>query len=95
MAERRTFNQQVEDVIAESEKPELVRLLLTELDAGTLSETQQQAAMALLQDYGVDLFDLGTAMLSDRSQAELERMARGEMPDEGFKNWGLGQGGGR
>jgi hypothetical protein len=87
MPEPRTFNQQVEDVIAESEKPTLVRQLLTELDAGTLDETQQQAAMALLQDYGVDLFDLGVAMLSDRSQADLERIARHEMPDDGFQNW--------
>jgi hypothetical protein len=88
MPEPRTFNQQVENVIAESTKPELVRLLLTELDAGTLDEKQQQAAMALLQDYGVDLFDLGVAMLSDKSQSDLERIARSEMPDPGFQNWG-------
>jgi hypothetical protein len=88
MAEPRTFNQQVEDVIAESTKPDLVRQLLTELDAGTLDKKQQQAAMALLQDYGVDMFDLGVAMLSDKSQGDLERIARGEMPDPGFQNWG-------
>jgi hypothetical protein len=88
MPEPRTFNQQVEDVIAESTMPALVRQLLTELDAGTLDEKQQQAAMALLQDYGVDLFDLGVAMLSDKSQSDLERIARDEMPDPGFQNWG-------
>ena len=88
MSEPRTFNQQVEDVIAESTKPSLVRQLLTELDAGTLTEKQQQAAMALLQDYGVDLFDLSVAMLSGKSQEDLERIARGEMPDAGFQNWG-------
>jgi hypothetical protein len=88
MPEPRTFNQQVEDVIAESTKPSLVRQLLTELDAGTLDEAQQQAAMALLQDYGVDMFDLGVAMLSDKSQAHLERIARDEVPDQGFQNWG-------
>jgi hypothetical protein len=88
MPEPRTFNQQVEDVIAESTKPSLVRQLLTELDAGTLDETRQQAAMALLQDYGVDLFDLGVAMLSGKSQEDLERIARGELPDTALQNWG-------
>jgi hypothetical protein len=27
-------------------------------------------------------------MLSDKSQSDLERIARGELPDPGFQNWG-------
>jgi hypothetical protein len=71
----RKFNPQVEAVIAESTQPELVRGLVDALDSGVLSEEQQSHAMALLQTYNVDLFDLGLAVLSDKTPEEIQRIA--------------------
>ncbi len=36
---------------------------------------QQGHTMALLQLYDVDLFDFGLAVLSDKTQEEIERLA--------------------
>ena len=71
----RTFNPQVEAVIAESENPEFVRELIAALEEGQLSEAKQQHAMALLQLYDVDLFDLGLAILSNKPPEEIRRIA--------------------
>ncbi len=71
----RTFNPQVEAVIAESARPELVRGLITALEEGQFTEEQQGHALALLQLYDVDLFDLGLAVLSDKTPEEIERLA--------------------
>ena len=71
----RTFNPQVEAVIAESTQPELVRSLITALDEEQLSEEAQRHAMALLKLYEVDLFDLGQAFLSDKTPDEIRRIA--------------------
>jgi hypothetical protein len=71
----RTFNPQVEAVIAESTQPVLVRELIIALDEGQLSEDKQRAAMALLQSYGVDLFDLGLSFLSDKTADEIHHIA--------------------
>jgi hypothetical protein len=72
-----SFNPQVEAVIAESANPDLVRALITALEAGGKSEAWEGHAMALLQLYDVDLFDIGLALLSDKTQAEIERLAEG------------------
>jgi hypothetical protein len=69
------FNPQVEAVIAESKEPDLVRALIGALDGGALSEEKQGHAMALLQLYDVDLFDLGLAFLSDKTPEEIQRLA--------------------
>ena len=71
----RTFNPQVEAVIAESTQPELVRALITALEEEQLDEPKQGYAMALLQLYDVDLFDLGLAFLSDKTPEEIRRLA--------------------
>ena len=71
----RTFNPQVEAVIAESTQPELVRGLIAALEEGQFTEEQQGHALALLQLYDVDLFDPGLAVLSDKTPEEIERLA--------------------
>ena len=78
----RKFNPQAEAVIAESKQPELVRVLITALDEGQFNAVQQESALALLQTYDVDLFDLGMAVLSDKSPEEIERIAEGRQVDD-------------
>jgi hypothetical protein len=78
----RKFNPQVEAVIAESKQPELVRLLITALDEGQFNAAQQESALALLQTHDVDLFDLGLAVLSDKTPEEIERIAEGRQVDD-------------
>ncbi len=73
----RTFNPQVEAVIAESARPELVRGLHHRARGGPpfTGGSNTGHALALLQLYDVDLFDLGLAVLSDKTPEEIERLA--------------------
>jgi hypothetical protein len=75
------INKAVEAVIAESKQPELARMIIKALNAGQFTEEQQGHAMAILQAWDIDLYDLGLAMLSEQTPEEIERIAKGNIVD--------------